>query len=524
MAQPPRKVIGLLRVSTLGQAAEDRGGLLRQREVVERTVSLLKLDCIEIVTLNGVSGTEVRRNQEVIRLLKLIETREIDGLVVADIDRLMRPAAGEDFALLDPFIDARARIFANGVEFDFASPASAMIIKVLFSVAEFERSMIVNRSRGAVRKLCEAGRHPFGIRQLPRGITYTRESNTWSTNEHIAPVLEAFRLMDEDGVTNVADVARRVGIHERALHNLVRNPLYSGWRIYSTGREAKKVVSRNGRPYKRKVPLPDDEIIRVRVLDPAPVSEERFKRVQILLAATLKNWKGQRADRPDYNLLRSVARCGACEARLYFSQDRRRPNTGGYYFCAKHNYRKGKQGTCGIRNQSKAELDSVTLSFVSEILTKPTTLRAIIAHSEATAEANRIQPEIPKTDPATFGSRRRRLKDAYEGGVITMADLRERLSRVQADEDAIRRVAESQAKSTATPEIEKLIERIIKGALAFNRLTDSSWRLRIIQQLFSAIFYEDGQISRFKLQPTMFQDAVCEELQNRDWDSSPRRA
>jgi hypothetical protein len=151
----------------------------------------------------------------------------------------------------------------------------------------------------------------------------------------------------------------------------VRNPLYSGWRIYSTGREAKKVVSRRGRSYKRKVPLPEDEIIRVKVVNPPQVAEDRFVRVQEILAATLKNWKGERADRPAYNLLRSVARCAHCDSRLYFSQDRRRPNTMGYYFCSCNYYRKRKKGTCGIQNQSNADLDAATLGFFNGLLTKP---------------------------------------------------------------------------------------------------------------------------------------------------------
>ena len=271
--------------------------------------------------------------------------------------------------------------------------------------------MIVNRSKGAVREMCRRGQHPFGQRQLPRGVTYDRATNTWGTDDRITPVVEAFRLMD-DGVTNIAEVARRVGIHERALHNLLRNRLYSGWRYYSTGRDSKKVLSKNGKAYKKKVPLPPAEVIRVQVLKPAPVSQERFDRVQVLLAASNKAWKAERDDRPAYNLLRSVARCGRCGCRLYFSQDRRRPNIMGYYFCSQHYYRKGKKGTCGAINMSKADLDQATLGFITEILTQPETLKAVLLHSQAIMEANKAQPVLEKVDPAAFETRKKRLRMA----------------------------------------------------------------------------------------------------------------
>ena len=518
-----RNVVGLVRVSTDDQARDDRGGLPRQMEVIEKTIAAQNLNCVEIVTLKGVSGTEVRGNREIQRILKMIEARTIDGVVVADLDRLMRPAAGQDYALLDPFIDAKAVIFANGQEFDFRSPAANLMVKLFLGFAEFERTLIVNRSRGAVRQLCLSGRHPFGMRQLPRGVVYDRASNTWSTDDRIIPVVEAFRLMDT-GTTNIAEIARRVGVHERAMHNLLRNPLYSGWRVYATGREPKKVVSRYGRAYKRKVPLPPEEVIRVQVLNPPPVSQERFDRVQMILANSNKAWKAERDDRPAYNLLRSVARCGRCDCRLYFSQDRRRPNIMGYYFCSQHYYKKGKKGTCGAANQSKAELDGATLGFITDVLTKPQVLRAILAHSKAVAEANRAQPELKETDPATFEVRKKRLKDGFEAGVISMLDLKERLAKIQLEEEAIRRVAQNQAKSLAAPDLEELIRMVVEGAHLFENLKDPSWKLRVIKRLFAGIYYENGQITKFKLQPSLIHDSVCEMNLRRGLDSSRQRA
>ena len=274
----------------------------RQVEAIEHCIRVQELDCVEMVVLQGVSGTDVRFNEEVRRILRLIESREIGGVVVADLDRLMRPAKGEDYAMLDPFIDAKATIYASGQQLDFKNPIAHLMVKLILSFAEFERTLIHTRTNGAVRELCRKGHHPFGPRLLPLGITYDRTTRTWGTNERILSIVEAFRMIDEDGVTNVAEVARRVGVNVRAMHNLIRNRLYCGWRVYGTGRDSKKVTSKSGRRYKRKVPLPESEIIKVKVLDHPPVAEERFHRVQQVLAANYKSWKAEREDRPTYNL------------------------------------------------------------------------------------------------------------------------------------------------------------------------------------------------------------------------------
>jgi DNA invertase Pin-like site-specific DNA recombinase len=513
------KVKGLIRVSTLEQAGDDRGGMLRQRQAINVTVERCGLDCVEIVELEGVSGTQVRHNAKIQQLLKEIESREIAGVVVADLDRLMRPATGEDYALLDPFIRAKATVYASGWEFNFGTPAGKLVANIVLGVAGFEREMILMRTQDSIRELCLAGRHPFGAKLLPRGITYDRKAGAWGINEQIAPVLEAFRLIDEEGVSSIAEVSRRTGINERALHNLIRNPLYSGWRVYDMGREATKVVSKNGKPYKRKTPLPEAEVIRVKVLVPAPVTEERFARVQAILEATFKSWHGAREDRPVYNMLRSVAFCGCCEPRageperrLYFSQDLRRPNLMGYYYCKRKHKRRDELPICTAPNQSKADLDAVTAAFITECLTKAVFLRAIIEHSEAAHLANVAQPELAKTDSTTFETRRRRLRDGLEEGLISVAELKERLARIDAEENALKRAVTIQAETMSGPETESLIKRIVKGAAAFRRMTDPAWRLEIIQRMFSAIYYQDGQIVRFKLHPSLVSDAVCEDL------------
>ena len=77
MSAEKKKVIGIIRVSTDQQAEDDRGGMPRQRAVIERTIDVQGLDCIEIIELAGVSGTEVRSDPRVQRILRSAPTLKI---------------------------------------------------------------------------------------------------------------------------------------------------------------------------------------------------------------------------------------------------------------------------------------------------------------------------------------------------------------------------------------------------------------------------------------------------------------
>ena len=69
---PRRRVVGLLRVSTADQARDDRGGIPRQRRIVEDTIKRKNLDCLRIYEISDVSGTDVRQNADVIEILRLV--------------------------------------------------------------------------------------------------------------------------------------------------------------------------------------------------------------------------------------------------------------------------------------------------------------------------------------------------------------------------------------------------------------------------------------------------------------------
>jgi DNA invertase Pin-like site-specific DNA recombinase len=81
--------IGFCRLSTEEQAQEGRAGLLRQHQEIRLSVERWNLEIVRTVEIADVSGTQVLESQEFQELLHSLP--DVDGVVVAAIDRLMRP-------------------------------------------------------------------------------------------------------------------------------------------------------------------------------------------------------------------------------------------------------------------------------------------------------------------------------------------------------------------------------------------------------------------------------------------------
>src|SRR5687767_2257545 len=95
-----KKAIELIRVSTAGQAAEDRASIPAQRTINARTAKSHDLTIVKSIEMSDVSGAAVLKAPEIKELLTLMEDPEIHGVVCREFSRLMRPEDFGDYALL----------------------------------------------------------------------------------------------------------------------------------------------------------------------------------------------------------------------------------------------------------------------------------------------------------------------------------------------------------------------------------------------------------------------------------------
>jgi len=84
----------------------------------------------------------------------------------------------------------------------------------------------------------------------------------------------------------IMEVGRKVGIEGFNLRNILRNPIYTGWRVIDKKRDmslAGKYITKDGRQGdRRKIKRLPDEVIRVKVLEPL-ISESEFNQVQRII-------------------------------------------------------------------------------------------------------------------------------------------------------------------------------------------------------------------------------------------------
>jgi DNA invertase Pin-like site-specific DNA recombinase len=529
--QPKVKVAALVRVSTPGQATDDRAGIPRQLAAIDRVVRLHRLEVTETIEL-VVSGTETRQHPEIIRLCAMLEDGQISGVVMADLDRLMRPDTFADYQLLDVFVTANARIYLESCVHDCSSAMGKFQLMISLFMAGNERQTILHRMNGARRVLMEQGAHVWGKRQLPLGIDYDRKTQVYSFTPDIQKIQEAFRLIDEEGLANIREIGRRLGIAERTLHRLLRNPLYSGFRVYEFTRAKKQVRSKRGKFYHPKVPLAVDQKIRVQVMKDPAIPDARWDRVQSILKAKGKPWKAKREILPLGNILRGLTFCAKCGSRLYLAGDRRRPKTMGYYYCSQNHYRtRSKSGGCGTENQRQITLMEATLEFTGTALAKPGMAKAILQHGIATQRATASEP-VPDAHETTGASdwvgRQKRLHRLFEMGQLNEAELQGRLDQLNIEKESFNTRLEAKKAALKAVQADKILDavsaRILRGAMAFKRITDPNWQHRALKGLFKEIHYENGQITAFKLREDMFPADVCEDGIQSDSDSSRPRA
>jgi len=242
-----KRVIAFLRVSTEEQADEDRAGIPRQRESIRLTANARNLQIVDEVVLTDVSGSNVRRSSAFQDILQQVSSRSIDGVVVSDLDRLIRPNDLADLEVLDVFHRAGAVIYTEGAIHDFRSIEGTLLSQVIALFAGYERRLILKRIIDAKEEKRRRGKCPSSRITLPLGINYHRETEQWGFTSDIAKVQEAFRLVDEEGQTNISTIGGLVGIASRTLWNILRNPIYMGMRVYARKRGDVRYRSSDGK-------------------------------------------------------------------------------------------------------------------------------------------------------------------------------------------------------------------------------------------------------------------------------------
>src|SRR5690242_3412513 len=285
-----KRAIELIRVSTESQAAEDRASIPAQRAINRKTAAVYGLTIVRSIEISDVSGSAVLKAPEIQELITLMGAPELHGVITREFSRLMRPENYADYALLQVFVDTNTILYLPEGPINFASTDGRLLGTLRAAMAGVERLDLLKKTWAAREEKRRKGELAQSRIVLPFGVSYP-----WSYTADAERVREAFRLF-LSGETSYSEVGRKVGIRMENLRNILRNPIYTGWRVIDKKRDmtlAGKYVTKDGRQGdRRKIARAPEEVIRVKVLEPL-VSASEFNQVQRIL-----NLKRERRTKP----------------------------------------------------------------------------------------------------------------------------------------------------------------------------------------------------------------------------------
>jgi DNA invertase Pin-like site-specific DNA recombinase len=409
-----KRVIELIRVSTEGQAASDRASIPAQRSINRRTAQAYGLEIIKSIEISDVSGAAVLYAPEIQELIKLMASSEIHGVVTREFSRLMRPENFSDYALLQTFADTNTILYLPDGPIDFNSKTGRLLGVLRAAIAGNERSEMLERAWAAKEEKRKAGKFAQARACLPFGVDYD-ETNGWRYTDDAERVREAFRMF-LSGETGYGSVGGKLGIDPFNLRVILRNPIYTGWRVIDKKRDlspAGKILKKDGRQGDRKkIKRAPDEIIRVKVIDAPLISEADFERVQLIMDLKKeRHWrtKGEPNYRYTYN---GFLTCGKCN-RLVYTAFRRRD----YYIC------KGRYNAshdCDTRSMRRELLEPHLDQMFASRLTDIGFLRELASEVERTQTKpdSAIQITRLQSKLTTLQAKRSRVLDTFFEGVI----------------------------------------------------------------------------------------------------------
>jgi DNA invertase Pin-like site-specific DNA recombinase/CRISPR/Cas system-associated endoribonuclease Cas2 len=425
-----KKVIELIPVSTEQQAADDRASIPAQRAINRRTCAQYGLEIVRSIE-SDVSGASVLLAPETQQLLQAMQSPEIDGVVAREFSRLMRPENFSDYALLQAFVDSRTVLYLPDGPIDLSSKNGRLLGTIRAAMAGMERIEILERVWAAKEEKRRRGELAQGQIVLPWGVGYDQTRRFYYKPE-AERVREAFRQFLA-GNQSYSRLAKLVGVTPRGMHLILRNPIWTGWRVIGKKRDpsaAGRYARPNGRQSdRRKISRSPDEVIRVRVISEPLISEADFQTVQrIMDLKQQRHWRSQ-TDYEHRFIYNGLLTCASCGEVIHTALARR-----DYYAC------KGRRTThtCGARYMERERLEGILDSLFRGRLTTPAFLERCIDELKSQSEQDRSAIRIQRltSEIETTQEKRGRVVDTFIEGLISREERDRRLSVIDSSIDS----------------------------------------------------------------------------------------
>jgi site-specific DNA recombinase len=340
-----------------------------------------------------------------------------------------------------------------------ATPEDQLLVQFQGMIAEYERAQIAERCRRGKRHMAHRG----GVNVLsgaPYGYRYVKKSDTsaafYEVIEAEAKVVRTvFEIYTQQGLSikaiarllNERQIATRTGKgrwERSTVWGMLRNPAYRGTACY--GKTELRPRQRITRPLRQRKGLPSrdsagherprTEWIEVPV--PALVSEEMFALAQEQLE---KNRRHSPRRTVEPTLLQGMLVCEQCGHALYRTSTHTSKQRLNYYRClGSDGYRRLRGPVCTNRPIRQDYLDQFVWSEIIRLLEDPELVQAEIDRRRAAArnaDPLRKRQEELRREQVRIENNSERLLTAYQEGLVTLPQLRQRMPALQKQAQAV---------------------------------------------------------------------------------------
>jgi DNA invertase Pin-like site-specific DNA recombinase len=220
------RALGYVRVSTDKQA--DFGVSLEAQTQKIRAMSTVQgAELVDVIVDAGESAKNLER-PGMRQLLSLVDSRSVDVVIVAKLDRLTRSV--KDLAdLLERFTRRGVSLVSVAESLDTATAAGRLVLNIMVSVSQWEREAIGERTRDAMDCKKSRGERvgtvPFGYRAevIPGEVPVSKNGRKSKPLQRLVPdgneqdVLLRMRELRDLGYTlaETADELNRQGFRTR---------------------------------------------------------------------------------------------------------------------------------------------------------------------------------------------------------------------------------------------------------------------------------------------------------------------
>jgi site-specific DNA recombinase len=413
----------------------------------------------------GYSGASlVRPGLEALR--DLAAQGQITTVLIYSPDRLSRKYAYQVLLMEE--------LSRCGVEIVFlkspasGSPEDQLVVQFQGMIAEYERAQIAERSRRGKRHKAREGVVNI-LSGAPYGYRYMKKTDTSAAHYQVLEseagvVRMVFQLYTKEHLSinaiarllNTRGIATRTGKtrwERSTVWGILRNPAYQGkacfgktesrprQRITRPLRQRNGVAARDSANHER----PRSEWIEVPV--PALVSEEIFALAHEQLTKN-KHHSPRRTIEP--TLLQGMLVCQQCGYALYRCSARTSKRRLYYYRCLGSDaYRRLKGALCTNRPVRQDHIDELVWDQIVRLLEDETLLQAEIDRRKEAArngDPRRQRYEVLRREQTRLGNTVERLITAYQEGLLSLLQLRERMPELNKKSKAVE--AELQALET----------------------------------------------------------------------------